>query len=563
MNGLTPRLIAIPGAVLGAVLFAALAPAGDPGPDPEELFETSHSCIACHGGMTTAGGQDGSIGTRWRSTVMANAARDPYWQASVRREVGDHPAAASAIEDKCSTCHMPMARFARREQGGTGEILSLVQAGPVDTGTRIGALAEDGVSCAVCHQIEPGNFGRQESFGGGFTVDTSRPRGERQVHGPFDIGDGTAHVMSSATGFLPQQGDHVRRSELCGICHTLYTHALDADGNELAELAEQAPYLEWLHSDYAEAQSCQDCHMRAVGEPVPLSSVLGKPREGVVEHVFRGGNFLLVRLLGAHRHRLGVEALPGELAASERATLEHLQSSAAGVAVDAGAAIVADGRLVFPVAVENTAGHKLPTAYPSRRAWLHVVVRDANGSLVFESGALSEDGSIAGNDNDEDAARFEPHHAEISDPGEVQIYESIMGTPEGAVTTGLLKAAVYLKDNRVLPFGFDKATADRDVAVAGAALEDDDFTGGSDRVLYKVPVDGTAGPFSVTAELHYQPIGHRWATNLADAKGDEPRRFVAMYRAFPGKDTAVLFASATATIAAPAPPPEPVPETGQ
>ena len=41
----------------------------------------------------------------------------------------------------------------------------------------------------------------------------------------------------------------------------------------------------------------------------------------------------------------------------------------------------------------------------------------------------------------------------------MQIYESIMGTPAGAPTTGLLQATQYLKDNRLLPRGFDKRTA--------------------------------------------------------------------------------------------------------
>ena len=53
---------------------------------------------------------------------MANSARDPYWQAAVRRETVDHPAAASAIQNECSACHMPMARFqahvAGRRAGG-------------------------------------------------------------------------------------------------------------------------------------------------------------------------------------------------------------------------------------------------------------------------------------------------------------------------------------------------------------------------------------------------------------------------------------------------------------
>ena len=37
--------------------------------------------------MSSAAGEDLSIGFAWRASIMANAARDPYWQAAVRREV--------------------------------------------------------------------------------------------------------------------------------------------------------------------------------------------------------------------------------------------------------------------------------------------------------------------------------------------------------------------------------------------------------------------------------------------------------------------------------------------
>ena len=53
------------------------------------------------------------------------------------------------------------------------------------------------------------------------------------------------------------------------------------------------------------------------------------------------------------------------------------------------------------ISIENLGGHKLPTAYPSRRVWLHLTVRDSRGNALFESGALHPDGSIEGNDNDE------------------------------------------------------------------------------------------------------------------------------------------------------------------
>ncbi len=82
------------------------------------------------------------------------------------------------------------------------------------------------------------------------------------------------------------------------------------------------------------------------------------------------------------------------------------------------------------VHVRNLTGHKLPTGYPSRRAWLHVTVRDRGGRIVFESGAVAQNGAIAGNDNDADALAFEPHHSEIRTADQVQIYESVMSDLE-------------------------------------------------------------------------------------------------------------------------------------
>jgi hypothetical protein len=169
-----------------------------------------------------------------------------------------------------------------------------------------------------------------------------------------------------------------------------------------------------------------------------------------------------------------------------------------------------------------------------------VLVRDSGGQVVFESGALNPDGSIRGNDNDADAKRFEPHYRRITSADQVQIYESILRDVDGTVTTGLLSATGYLKDNRLLPHGFDKATAEADIAVHGAAADDADFTDRGDHVSYSVPVTGS-GPFRVEAELLYQPIGFRWAHNLEGYHtASEPRRFTTYYDAMSGAATATL-----------------------
>ena len=138
-----------------------------------------------------------------------------------------------------------------------------------------------------------------------------------------------------------------------------------------------------------------------------------------------------------------------------------------------------------------------------------MTVRDRNEQTVFESKALNSTNGIQSNDNDNDASRFEPHYAEITCPDQVQIYETIMVDAERALTTGLLRGLRYVKDNRLLPHGFDKRTADAQVAVHGAAEGDTDFIGGGDEVRYAVDVGDAPGPFRVKTELWYQPIDYR------------------------------------------------------
>jgi hypothetical protein len=209
---------------------------------------------------------------------------------------------------------------------------------------------------------------------------------------------------------------------------------------------------------------------------------------------------------------------------------------------------IARGRLEVDVAVRNLAGHKLPTAYPSRRAWLRVTVHDGQGRLVFSSGAVEPTGAIVGNDNDQDNTRFEPHYREIQSADQVQIYEAIMGTEKGAVTTGLLSAVSYLKDNRILPRGFEKRTAPGDVAVHGDAFADPDFGAGEDRVRYLISVAGAPGPFVIEAQLWYQSIAYRWAENLRGYRAMEPQRFVSYYDQM-ASESAIMLARAARTVA--------------
>jgi hypothetical protein len=506
------------------------------------LFQTSDNCMACHNGLTTPSGEDVSIGSSWRASMMANSSRDPYWQAAVRREVLDHPAARAEIEDECSICHMPMATAQARAAGQHGEIFAHL---PIDAAaTPEALLAADGVSCTVCHQIQPAKLGTKASFTGGFLVDTTTPPESRAIFGPFQVDAGRTAVMRSATGFQPAEGAHIRQSEMCATCHTLYTKALGPGGKVIGELPEQVPYLEWRHSAYRAERSCQSCHMPVVAEPTPIASVLGEPRPGFARHVFRGGNFFMLRMLNRYRAELGVAALPQELEASARATVQHLQSETATLTIER--AERSAGRVGIDLAIGNLAGHKLPTGYPSRRVWVNLVVRDGTGRTLFESGALAASGLIEGNDNDADPAKHEPHYVEIREPGQVQIYESIMADAAGAVTTGLLSGVRFVKDNRLLPAGFDKTTADADIAVQGEAARDADFSAAGDRVRYAVDISGAEGPVTVEARLYFQPIAFRWAQNLRRYDAAETRRFVSYFESM-STGSAEVLARAVAT----------------
>ena len=85
------------------------------------LFSSSDECLACHNNLTTASGEDVSIGASWRGSMMANAARDPYFLASLRRETIDHAAHAGEIQEECARCHVAAAQrtaSAAGQQGG-------------------------------------------------------------------------------------------------------------------------------------------------------------------------------------------------------------------------------------------------------------------------------------------------------------------------------------------------------------------------------------------------------------------------------------------------------------
>lgn len=506
-------------------------------------FSGSGVCAACHSRLTDGAGRDVSIDAHWRSTMMANSAKDPLWQAKISSEVARNPALRPVIEEKCSRCHMGMARYQAVTNGSPVAVLG---SGFLDPAHALHAAAMDGVSCTLCHQIQASGLGTVDTFTGKYRIDTGTSSPNRVAYGPFP--SPMQGPMRMQSGFTPVLGAQVTESELCASCHTLYTPSVRADGTVLdKEFPEQTTYLEWRSS--TREQSCQDCHVPKADGAVVISNkpmMLGA-RSAFGDHVFAGANRQMLSLLKANASALGLTASPGHLDATVAATDEQLASRTAAVTIQPAPWDPASGRLTVAIDVQNQAGHKFPSGVPARRAWLHMTVRSDTGAVLFESGKPREDGSIERCAADADASVFEPHHDVISSPGEVQIYESVLLDSDGHVTQTLLRAATYAKDNRLLPRGFDKAgAASTDIAVVGDAQADDTFAAGQDRVTYQVTIPDGTPSVTVTAELLYQAVSHPFAVDLGASPTDLVERFLGMYAA--SDRTPSLVAAAQAHI---------------
>ncbi|MDF7826723.1 multiheme c-type cytochrome [Pontiellaceae bacterium B12227] len=509
-------------------------------------FAGSANCALCHSSLTDEGGNDVSIDAHWRSTMMANSAKDPLWQAKVSSEVQRNPALKTVIEKKCATCHTPIART---QAIAHNEPVGLFDDGFLNNTNTYHVSAMDGISCTLCHQITPDGLGTNVSFSGGYVIDTNTVSPNRLIHGPFP--NPFENQMRNNVGFTPVHGEQTLSSALCGTCHNLYTPYVDAAGVVQGEFPEQMVYGEWEHSGYnggTENKSCQDCHMPVADGGVVLANRgvgLSQPaRSPFGQHHFVGANVFMLDILSSNLVDLAVSASSAQLADTRQRTTDQLQLQAAELEVTA--LRVGTGTIEVGLHVKNLAGHKLPSGFPSRRSWLHVTIADHAGAVFFESGKPLPDGRIEGNDADIDITSCEPHYRVITQTNQVQIYESVMEDTDSNITYTLLRGAAYRKDNRLLPNGFDPVSAHPDIAVVGEASSDSDFIGGGDLITYKVNTESHLGPYDVSVELLYQPASWAFVQDLAADSSDEIGRFTGYYS---GADhTPAMLVTNSATI---------------
>lgn len=474
-----------------------------------DYFHASGNCDGCHGNDPTgfanvdAEGNDISPIQLWRGSMMANSAKDPFWRAKVSHEVTLNPAHQSALEDKCTSCHAPLGRYSYH----------IDNLGPYAmSNLSTDSLGMDGVSCVSCHKQTTVQLGSLHSGNLNFTTSPI-------VFGPH--AKPFTPPMQDFVGLEPVESQHILDAGICAGCHTLLTESVDLNGTPTGStFVEQATYHEWLNSVYEQQGyqgTCQGCHMPRVNDGVVLSAnyTFLPQRSPVGKHELAGANVFMLKLMRDNWQQLGLWSDDADLSRTINATENMLRTQTLNVDLQM-AGLTAD-TAYFTLRLENLAGHKFPSGYPSRRAFVEFIVTDNAGNPIFTSGLMDANHNLQN-----EMVPFEPHRNVINQPSQTQIYEMVMGDVNGNFTSVLERGYQHLKDNRLAPKGFTMAHTVYDtVQIVGNALTDPDFNfegglegSGTDVVRYHVPLNGFSGNLKAVARIRYQTLPPRWTQEM-------------------------------------------------
>ncbi|MCW3489157.1 cytochrome c family protein [Dethiobacter alkaliphilus] len=335
-------------------------------------FSSAGQCQYCHI----------EIYQQWQGSAHARSFINPLYQQQLAR-VSDE--SQGAADEFCVSCHAPIGWLTE-------------QIPPID-GEGTDAVAQQGVSCDLCHAItevpQVGNAGFRVSPG-------------KVKYGPFDDALQSAMHESEYKRIYSQ-------AEYCGACHEII-HPENG-------LVLSSTYSEWKAGPYGSRRiQCQDCHMTpgpGVEKPNPGVAATGAPkvRDHISTHYMPGTNVFGSKQAGFEDHAALAE--------------ETLQSAAV---IFLG---LPDGLTPYQPARVNIrirndgAGHYLPTGLSAfNDMWVEMVVTDEQGSVVFQSGVTGSDGTI---------------------PEDSIVFGTMFADAAGNETNNLWEAARVLSDNRIPP----------------------------------------------------------------------------------------------------------------
>ena len=383
---------------------------------------------------TICGGCHNEIFEQWKGGVHANALNDPIFQKVTKLFLAEAETEGELEEARsCVRCHTPLGHLSRE-----------IETTEDDYDNKNLAPLQTGIFCDFCHSVKStAGIGNAP-----YTVGLESAGENKKVKwGPRD--DAVSPYHGTAFSEL-----HTR-SEICGTCHDV-THTLNG-------LPIERTYTEWREGPYntgdpATTVYCQDCHMRQLpGVPATgsterpdnpgVSAIGGKEREHVYTHYHVGGNTALPSLFdgGEQNSQMAIERLQNCATIDITAPLLPLILRPATIQVK----------------VNNVgAGHYLPTGLSEvREMWLQVIIKDALGRTIFQSGTVGNQGDV-----DSQARSFSIKLAD----------------KDGNHTVNVVKADHIISDNRIPP--------------KGSATEQFSFL---------VPITGILG-YTIEATLNYR-----------------------------------------------------------
>jgi hypothetical protein len=402
--------------VVGVCILLMVASQGGaevfmPGMQPEEAgieFVKVQQCKMCHGG-TDNGTADPMLS--WQGGMMAQAARDPVYRASLTIANQD-------IDDVCHRLIDPLSDEAKK-------------------------LIKD---------VPPG-------YGNAMMV--ADPA--NKVRGPYGDGKG-------AMPHLTHKSDYHASGNLCATCHNISNplHASDVKAQPPHAFGHiERTYSEWaLFAKQGTEGSCQSCHYPKVEGGGQASRFGSLKRDHFVMHGAVGGATWVQDATLALWGGRDVDRRALEL--GKQRTMDLLKTAA-----ELSFESAEPGKAVLRIT--NLTGHKLPSGYPEgRRMWVNVKFLDSSGKLLRELGKYGLKDDIVFGKPVSAPTLLDPEQARVYEcvPAISEAQAKKYGKKPGKSFHFVLND-IIAKDNRIPPKGFTNAAfAEHLSAPVGAVYAD-------------------------------------------------------------------------------------------
>jgi hypothetical protein len=324
----------------------ALAACGDEPKFAIEKLQNPETCKECHPKHYD----------QWSGSMHAYASDDPVFLAMNKRGQRD---TNGALGDLCIKCHAPMALELGLASGSNFDPAAL----PPEA---------KGVTCFFCHNVEQ------------VTDDHNNPlvlaMDQTMRGGAKDPVDNPAHHSK----FDPAMASKTSNSAMCGACHDIVMPN---------DVHLERTFSEWKGTIFAQndptaflPQTCSNCHMFPTDEIIADNPDLPvKSREnGFHEHMWPAVDQALTPFPQMEEQQAAImRDLTPAIAIKGIKPLNSTEAPG-GICLDP------PGLLSVRIDSFSVAHMFQSGASHDRRMWLHVVVKDVNGTVIFERGNLPD-----------------------------------------------------------------------------------------------------------------------------------------------------------------------------